>query len=1079
MIKQFSAGDITIRPFRTFKNWTVQSIDSSSLDSYGYSTYYKNFCEINEGKKLNTTFYPSGSPYFNSVSESINSSGKYFRNVYSMTDAMFYRYKLGQYELFGVEKYGEDNATGRREVRNIHNRIVTLALNQSVYGEKIKPYSVKIVDNSNVNSTYEIFDDGCTNLYITGSHFSDYTKLGGVKNLPPKPFYYSGSIQYYVTSSTGERTNLTLSQAESYKNMGVNVLYDENTVTWSFDESYARNYFQPENEHFGESVSTWYKYVAVGSSMDRYSLSTARQGYAAIFKYDDSVGYHRLVKKFYSPFTQNGMAIEFGIDNSILFGLENNNFLSQELFIASASYLEDSFGYSVCVRDNFLAVGCPSGSICEPTSSYPGFVYVYDKNKGGTDNWGLINILQGASNADKFGNSVSLDGDIMAVGAPGVSGSGAVYVFRKKQYMSSGCNDAPTSSFWQTISPAYALCETGSYLTTPAPMFISGNYSWIYEATITSSVITVGDNFGWCVSTDSGSIMVGTNKTGKGYASFFTCSYYSSSAGACPTASWSEYSIVRADASYGDLDMGSPLYKNDITSTTITTDKFGTSVALSGPNAVVGCRYDKAFVPYPSYSGSPSIFGAAYFFKNKFLCGEFGFYRIFKSFGERKYLYNNNFGNAVSIEGNIAVVSSLSDKLGRTVDYISGSFILEDYNYESTSSEDINGVLGRVVVFNYDDLTENWKITGNVKHNKSPYCPTNIYGYSTSVSSDFLAVGAPIVNFAGADTSSIFDHNIQVSSSFPANYSGSVFVYDLNKYEESPLIGNVFYKNGYVVLTSTASNYYNIISKTGSRGFEMDFQGSHTIFEHEYLVSIKPGEFNYSTNPSSIAQQTLLFDVNQDGVFDFMDVDLIMRYLQKKKFFEEFVFDDNGMVLEQDTLKDYSWWNSDILQTESEDVLMFESEQAAYFSSSSFNAFTKTAFDYIETKLVATGILDVDGNGNININDGYIISLYYLNKLDSESLEELIDENSTRRYVKDIRTYLNQYCKYDPYKVNPEFLSYQYSSSFDPTGSYLAPFITTVGLYDTNNQLVAVGKMGRPLKNMVDWPVNIVVRFDT
>jgi hypothetical protein len=29
-------------------------------------------------------------------------------------------------------------------------------------------------------------------------------------------------------------------------------------------------------------------------------------------------------------------------------------------------------------------------------------------------------------------------------------------------------------------------------------------------------------------------------------------------------------------------------------------------------------------------------------------------------------------------------------------------------------------------------------------------------------------------------------------------------------------------------------------------------------------------------------QTSLLFDVNQDGVFDFLDVDLIMRYLQKK-----------------------------------------------------------------------------------------------------------------------------------------------------------------------------------------------------
>jgi hypothetical protein len=258
----------------------------------------------------------------------------------------------------------------------------------------------------------------------------------------------------------------------------------------------------------------------------------------------------------------------------------------------------------------------------------------------------------------------------------------------------------------------------------------------------------------------------------------------------------------------------------------------------------------------------------------------------------------------------------------------------------------------------------------------------------------------------------------------------------------------------------------------------LNYKGSHTIYEHEHLVSIRPGEFNYSTNPTSLVQTSLLFDVNQDGVFDFNDVDLIMRYLQKKKFFDEFVFDDNGIVLEQDSLKDYSWWNNDILQTESEDVLLLESDEAAYLASSSFNAFTKTAFDYIQTKLVDTGLLDIDGDGKINLNDGNILSLYYLQRLTPERLELLITTDSTRRYVKEIKEYLNMYCRSDNAKVNPYFLEYQYSSSYDPTGSYLAPFITTIGLYD-GNELVAVGKLGRPVKNLIDWPLNIVVRFDT
>lgn len=59
------------------------------------------------------------------------------------------------------------------------------------------------------------------------------------------------------------------------------------------------------------------------------------------------------------------------------------------------------------------------------------------------------------------------------------------------------------------------------------------------------------------------------------------------------------------------------------------------------------------------------------------------------------------------------------------------------------------------------------------------------------------------------------------------------------------------------------------------------------------------------------------------------------------------------------------------------------------------------------------------------------------------------------------------------------FDEYEYSSSLDPTGSYLAPYITTVGLYDENMDLVAVAKLPSKPKSTPDYPVNIVVRFDT
>ena len=48
----------------------------------------------------------------------------------------------------------------------------------------------------------------------------------------------------------------------------------------------------------------------------------------------------------------------------------------------------------------------------------------------------------------------------------------------------------------------------------------------------------------------------------------------------------------------------------------------------------------------------------------------------------------------------------------------------------------------------------------------------------------------------------------------------------------------------------------------------------------------------------------------------------------------------------------------------------------------------------------------------------------------------------------------------------------------DPTGSYLTTFVSTIGLYDDNNNLVAVAKLPKPIKKYPDMAVNFIVRID-
>jgi len=63
--------------------------------------------------------------------------------------------------------------------------------------------------------------------------------------------------------------------------------------------------------------------------------------------------------------------------------------------------------------------------------------------------------------------------------------------------------------------------------------------------------------------------------------------------------------------------------------------------------------------------------------------------------------------------------------------------------------------------------------------------------------------------------------------------------------------------------------------------------------------------------------------------------------------------------------------------------------------------------------------------------------------------------------------------------VNGTWEDYYTNVSTDPTGSYLTTYITTIGLYDDDDNLLVVAKLPKPIKNLPDYNVNFLVRFDT
>ena len=90
------------------------------------------------------------------------------------------------------------------------------------------------------------------------------------------------------------------------------------------------------------------------------------------------------------------------------------------------------FGLSLALQGETLVVGDPLSP--RINGFWQGRAYVFERNEGGPDNWGLVWQFADADDGDlrRFGQAVAIDGDVVAVSAVGHDGErGAVYLYNR------------------------------------------------------------------------------------------------------------------------------------------------------------------------------------------------------------------------------------------------------------------------------------------------------------------------------------------------------------------------------------------------------------------------------------------------------------------------------------------------------------------------------------------------------------------------------------------------------------------------------------------------------------------------
>jgi len=1048
MNKSLTKSDLSVRTFKTFKKWTIATVESGSNPRFNLSLDTRvlplNEIKVLEGISGSGPFFPIGDSRYNSDKNPINWDGSYKSIIYSTYNHLFYENALeNPLNTFGVE-FPDETIDGKSENRFIKDRIVVTRIPQTIFGEKIRPYTVDIFDESDPHSRYHIKDDGYTNLVMQNAEFSNVQEIDSTEVSLPKSYY----------------------------------VYD------------------PSNDRFGTSVSAWTEYIVVGSPMDDDSFAEAKSGAAYLYKYDFEQGIYRFIRKFYSPFTQVGLTEELYIDDESLLMTELGVFL-----LANGFSLKDRFGIDISVNENFLAIGSPRSDLCAGESER-GAVYVYDKYKGGADHWGIINIIEGPStssisgSAYDFGFAVSINTSSLAVGAPGAYGQkGAVYIFNRKTYA-----EDYSGSFWYEVKEeecATIILEDESLLfdERPIPFFVTGNNTFEFSQIITASDGQMGDRFGGCLKLSGSKLIVGNdNFTSSG--SVYLFENISGSSG-----SWSEtVKFTGNEQLTGELSF----FNTQKVFVTHSFIGFGNSVSIDQDIILIGSPSDEW---YYEYACATTLYkeGAVYVYKQSSSAWNF----VDKIFSPEKNSESNLFGYSVDVKVPNFIVGSLVGKQKFSSSY-TDTYLVEDSQLGATGSGDESNVNGRSFFYrintvqedsgsivSYGDCNDDFSssfvyqkrkgdydgsvLRKEVKRNKLKDKVKQDFGFDVAITDKIGVVGAPAFFYSASSTVSgaFFDQNM-LRLQFSSSYHGSAYIYRLDDLNKNWNIGNVFYKNGIFVTTSTESLFKNIMNTSGSSyGYDMSFQGTQTIYEHEILCSVEPGEFNVSTNPSSVVRKRILFDVNNDGFFDENDLDLLIRFIVEYSENPE-MEEEHGFINEQDD----DWWNNSIIITESEDVLFINSLPFTNLTREQrimqYQNIDQDTFDYINF-LLLNGFLDINDDGHTDIIDAKILFNYFIGRTGYKLLKNIHGYNpgSEQRTPSEILEFLNDASgKNNGILIKGDFLNYVESSSFDKTGSFLAPYITTIGLY-SDDVLVGVAKLGKPVKSLIDYPINFSIKYDS
>lgn len=229
-----------------------------------------------------------------------------------------------------------------------------------------------------------------------------------------------------------------------------------------------------------------------------------------------------------------------------------------------------------------------------------------------------------------------------------------------------------------------------------------------------------------------------------------------------------------------------------------------------------------------------------------------------------------------------------------------------------------------------------------------------------------------------------------------------------------------------------------------------------------YIIDLEEGILRLEYNGTEYEMGFVSLDANTEEI-TLVSAPFITSIGSALKFGN--VFYEQGLIVFTRNLSTFllSNWNLTYKSTET----IYEHEYLIVVSKDEFNVSTNP------TSFVEVGKVETDWTVSDGMNQNF------------KPYTIKVQSNPGVRYIKKLgKNEVGQTIDYR-YQSNVNASSFggfeqiEASSSVDITGSFLTPFITTIGLYDDDCQLVAVAKLPQPIKSLPNIDMNFIIRFDT